>query len=282
MGNDKDDKYSTEIFKVFNSYDLWIDFKSQNNYILQESYRELILRKIKSFGILDVLTNERIPPNEIKIDSTNYRETLSARNLISRTRAVLLVLKKIYKDNIEKLKNLKIYSPEALTPFALYMRGHFPFYLGSEYGKSPEELFPIPMEDIQNLSFKNDSFDCVIVNDIFEHIPFLEKALNEIRRVLKPNGFLISTFPFAYNNKKTITKAYINPEGRIVYLTSPEYHPDPINDQGALVFQIPGWDILEKVVSAGFTRAELIFIVSADYGILAPEISGIFVLLAYK
>ena len=49
--------------------------------------------------------------------------------------------------------------------------------------------------DIQNILLPDDSFDIVIANHMLYHIPDIDKALSEIKRVLKPDGvFYSSTF----------------------------------------------------------------------------------------
>lgn len=42
--------------------------------------------------------------------------------------------------------------------------------------------------DATNLQFEDDSFDCVYSFGVLHHIPDIEKALAEIKRVLKPGG----------------------------------------------------------------------------------------------
>lgn len=50
---------------------------------------------------------------------------------------------------------------------------------------------------ITDTGFNDDSFDVVMCLDVLEHLDFneQEKALDEIRRVLKPNGTLVLTLP---------------------------------------------------------------------------------------
>ena len=48
----------------------------------------------------------------------------------------------------------------------------------------------IPIED--------DSVDCVVATEFFEHIPYPEKILAEVIRVLKPGGILFLTVPFIW------------------------------------------------------------------------------------
>ncbi len=44
------------------------------------------------------------------------------------------------------------------------------------------------IEDIQDLSFEDDSFDVVIANMMLYHVPDFNKGLREVRRVLKDGG----------------------------------------------------------------------------------------------
>ena len=50
-------------------------------------------------------------------------------------------------------------------------------------------------EDIQDISFGDATFDVVIANSMLYHVPDLDKALREVRRVLKKGGvFYCATF----------------------------------------------------------------------------------------
>ena len=50
------------------------------------------------------------------------------------------------------------------------------------------------IEDIQELSFDDDTFDVIIANAMLYHVPNLDKGLKEVRRVLKKGGvFYCST-----------------------------------------------------------------------------------------
>jgi SAM-dependent methyltransferase len=49
------------------------------------------------------------------------------------------------------------------------------------------------------LPFPDNSFDSVVSFEVFEHIFNIDEVLLEIRRVLKPNGQLLITIPFAWD-----------------------------------------------------------------------------------
>ena len=49
--------------------------------------------------------------------------------------------------------------------------------------------------DITNLHFLDDTFDAVICIHVLEHVPDDKKAMQEIYRVLKPNGWAILQVP---------------------------------------------------------------------------------------
>lgn len=53
----------------------------------------------------------------------------------------------------------------------------------------------LKVEDVTNLSFKDNSFDIVYALDTLEHIKEIELAIKQIKRVLKPNGKLIISGP---------------------------------------------------------------------------------------
>lgn len=57
--------------------------------------------------------------------------------------------------------------------------------------------------DICNLPFKDDEFDVILCNHVLEHIPNDTKAMQELYRVLKPNGWGVFQIPQDLNREKT-------------------------------------------------------------------------------
>lgn len=58
---------------------------------------------------------------------------------------------------------------------------------------SKSDRFKFKLVDAQNIPFEDCIFDLVIANNMLYHVSDKEKAFSEIRRVLKPNGYLYAS-----------------------------------------------------------------------------------------
>ncbi len=95
--------------------------------------------------------------------------------------------------------------------------------------------------DICNLPFKDNTFDFIICNHVLEHIPDDTKAMQELYRVLAPNGTAIVQVPYDKNREIT-------------------FEDDSITDpkERAKIFgqydhvRVYGMDYFEKLASVGF------------------------------
>jgi SAM-dependent methyltransferase len=65
-------------------------------------------------------------------------------------------------------------------------------------------------QDIECMSFSDESFDAVICLEVLEHVADPFSAVRELKRVLKPNGFLLLTVPFLlqYHGKAGSSQAH--------------------------------------------------------------------------
>lgn len=62
-----------------------------------------------------------------------------------------------------------------------------------------------PGEDIQRLSFADESYGLILCNHVLEHVPDDAAALHETGRVLRPGGVAVFTIPGEYDGRPTWT-----------------------------------------------------------------------------
>ncbi|MGD9601092.1 MAG: class I SAM-dependent methyltransferase [Gammaproteobacteria bacterium] len=94
-------------------------------------------------------------------------------------------------------RRLSVYEPGTIGPFRPQFR-RLPAYQQSDYyAPSARVDAPpsIPHEDLEALTFSDESFDLVVTSDIFEHVREPARALAEIARVLRPGGHHVFTVP---------------------------------------------------------------------------------------
>jgi SAM-dependent methyltransferase len=273
---------NTDLRLEFASLAEWQAFCAAQPAYLDQAFIASVADRIRSNGFDFTFINYHVQADEMIFIGDNYRETIVFRGINARNRAVLDEL--IYRVGDAAPASYRIYSPEALSPFALMVRGRFPRFVGSEYTDDPamrSELYPIEVQDLLALTLRSDSFDAVVVNDVFEHLPDIPAGLGEITKILKCGGVLISTFPFAAFSQHGPIKAKRTISGD-EHFDRPEYHDDPMRPGGALVYQIPGWDILDACRTAGLSSARMVYVFSERRGIIAPHFGGVFILAASK
>jgi hypothetical protein len=182
--------------------------------------------------------------------------------LNSRMRALLDFL--LRKSDISLFHN--VYMAESTTPSFRAMKTLWTEVIGSEF-LGPEYLpgqtatlahsqEKVRHEDLTRLSFKNDEFDLIITQDVFEHIPDYHAAFAECVRVLSKQGMLVFTIPFFPSLSATQVRATVLNGGSIQHHLPPEFHGNPVSNQGSLCFQNFGWDILPSLIAAGFREAK--------------------------
>lgn len=116
--------------------------------------------------------------------------------------------------------------------------------IGSEY--MPCDPWPnIRHEDVQALSFANQSVDIIISQDVFEHVADPWCGFVECFRVLKPGGRMFMTIPFAGEPTEHTVD-------RIKAGLPDFYHGNPLSEQGSIVYSDFGWDIVQRVRNIGF------------------------------
>jgi len=200
-------------------------------------------------------------------------------NLNSRKRFMLSFLKKFVRDSDS---NLSIFMYEQITRLFKFAKNIQNIELrGSEflgYDKKPGQIINnIQNEDAMNLSFDDNSFDVIVSNDVFEHLPNIDRALNEAYRILKNSGLLLMSIPFLTNNTTSIKRATLE-NGKIKHLLAPTHHQNPIEKKdGALVFYDYGWDFLDYLKKAGFNDVYMLGYYDLFYGYLGSGLQFIFI-----
>jgi SAM-dependent methyltransferase len=120
-----------------------------------------------------------------------------------------------------------------------YISQFAPFYSSSQY--LPEIPFGtqsesgVLSEDLESLTFADESIDIFITQDVFEHIFSPDKAAKEIARVLKPGGIHVFTAPKYEGLSRSYQRSLVNAAGEVEHIHPPEYHGNPVGDGKALV-----------------------------------------------
>ncbi len=254
--------------------------KNELNYAKMRQYEESLSgNPTREFTVpgFSYPANQQV---EFKVDylysdgkSINWRERLicPVTGLNNRLRCSI----HIFDFELTPYPGSKIYLTEAVTPLYQYLSGRFENIIGSEYlgeqFKPGEIKNNIRHEDMTRLSFEDASMDFYLSFECFEHIPFYEKAISEVYRVLKKEGMFLGSFPFDRNRADNLVKATVNENGEIIYFTEPEYHGDPVNEKGILCYTIFGWEVLEQFRRAGFRDVYTILLWSDVFGYLGGE-----------
>ncbi|MCJ7439408.1 MAG: class I SAM-dependent methyltransferase [Acidimicrobiia bacterium] len=112
-------------------------------------------------------------------------------------------------------------------------------------------------QNLEQLTFADDSFDLVITGDVLEHVRLDDRALREIARILRPGGIFIFTVPHTRDQQDTIMKVLVHdPEnpGADEIIGVPEYHRSPGAEEGGSVlsYRVYGTEIDDHLAALGF------------------------------
>ena len=149
-----------------------------------------------------------------------------------------------------------------------YLKRHFKSVFTSEYidpDRLGDTIDGIRNEDVQNLSFDDESLDLITSNQVFEHVPNDIQGYKECYRVLKVGGTLVFSVPLK-NIPKTLQRAKKNGL-EIEHILPPEYHNARTTGSGSVLtfWTHSEHDICSRVASAGFeVRLHKIYICTSQ------------------
>lgn len=137
-----------------------------------------------------------------------YRKTYKCPycGAIDRERWLYYVLKN-YTDIFQSSGRVLHFAPEVGIETYIRRNENVDYYSGDIIqGRAMHEV------DILNIPYKDNIFDYVISNHILEHIADEERAVSEIKRVLKKDGKWIFSFPVCTDIKTYEDKQIVSPE----------------------------------------------------------------------
>jgi SAM-dependent methyltransferase len=148
-------------------------------------------------------------------------------------------------------------------------------YIASQYfpNKAYGSLHKgIRCENLEELTFEDESIDLHVTQDVMEHVISPYKAFKEIARTLKPGGAHIFTIPIVQRHNPSKRRARLNDDGKIEYLEEPQYHGNPVGDGlGALVTIDWGYDICEHIYDSCGLFTHIYRVDDISMGIRSPR-----------
>lgn len=142
------------------------------------------------------------------------------------------------------------------------------------------KFFPLPYINLQSIDLPSDKLDLLISSEIYEHLPLYKDYLREVLRVLSPGGIHMFSCPFLWDQYQTQIRAVLNSSGDPTHLSPPEYHPGI--EGNFLVFQVPGWDILDLAKEIGYTNAVVAWVSNPAAGVVGYQQKGCFTFIFQK
>lgn len=143
-------------------------------------------------------------------------------------------------NNFKKIfykKNILHFAPERHLP-KLISTFNPNIYIQCDLQPKSENIRKI---NIENIPYENKLFDLVIANHVLEHVSDDILAIQEIYRVLKPNGYAVLQVPISAKLLSTFSDTKINNPDLKNFFYGQEDH-----------VRVFGQDFIERVTNSGF------------------------------
>lgn len=131
------------------------------------------------------------------------------------------------------------------------MRRECPGYIGTQYfpGIASGTMHQgYRCENLEALTFADESLDLHCHLDVLEHVNDPALCFAEMQRTLKVGGKMIFTTPVYEGKLHTERRAHYGPNG-VQHFAEPEYHGNPISNEGALVTFHYGSDFADLILA---------------------------------
>jgi len=161
----------------------------------------------------------------------------------------------VIKSHFASTAGKRVYEMSSYGITLAYLRRAFADVTISEYMPNVELGSTVDgtlIQDVQRLTFADESFDLITSNQVFEHVPDDVQGFRECLRTLRRGGAMIFTVPL-HDIPKTKPLAKLSNSG-VIHLQAPEYHS---SRKGGAYSELTFWhhsmhDIADRVKQAGF------------------------------
>lgn len=173
------------------------------------------------------------------------------------TMSLVAVLNQLSPD----LSSKDVYELSARGPLKKYLEEKSSTLTCSEFldGVTPGKfLNGVQCQDVQKLTYPDNSFDICTSTEVFEHVPDDLAGFREIKRVLKPGGLFVFTVPI-FPSPVTVERARIDKNNEVEFIHPAQYHMDPIRGHDRiLVFRDYGKDIVQRLSQQSFSEVRIV------------------------
>ena len=155
----------------------------------------------------------------------------------------------LVKDRALSFHELDVYEVQAAGPIHKRFK-RLPRYVCSEYW---DDIAPggsrdgVRCENLEMLTFSDESFDLIIHQSVLEHVENPDAALAECARVLRPDGRMVFEVPVCDYEVPTM-----RPLSRRRRSDEPLFHIDALRPGGVLVVTDFGLDVVDQMERLGF------------------------------
>ena len=149
-----------------------------------------------------------------------HHNEIAVRCLTCRATAVTMSLVAVLRQLVPDLSTKEIYELSSRGPLVAFLKNNCRKLTCSEYldGVTPGDSHNgILCQDVQQLTFPDNSFDICTSTEVFEHVPNDLAGFSEIRRVLRPGGFFLFTVPL-FHAAATVERVRLDHNQQLEYL----------------------------------------------------------------